>query len=357
MRWITVFAALLAGAVACVPPPQPQAPVISSFEALGAPHVDPALVPLRWAVSDPQGDAITCRLDGDGDGVWDDTFDPCPPTASRNVPSVGAGTHTARFEVSDATNTTAATTTYTVAPATSTEGFDIVIRPSGPMDADVLAAFESAASRWEHAITRGVSDMHVTLGAGSCGFNSAAFDGVVDDLVVNVSMHVTAPAAALAAPCVYGPDGLPRVGSVEVDPDLLPGLRTIGELDEVALHELGHVLGFGTLGLFYGMVTGTYSVDPRFTGPRALAENSALGRSGDIPMMTIDGVIQPHWESALLGPEIMANVPDGSALSRLTIASLADLGYAVDLDAADPYTPPLPAGTCVTFSETVVRCW
>jgi hypothetical protein len=35
--------------------------------------------------------------------------------------------------------------------------------------------------------------------------------------------------------------------------------------------------------------------------------------------------------------------PAGAALSRLTAASLADLGYQVDLDGAEPYTlPDLP---------------
>ena len=359
MRRFAVILLLGVGAVACAPPvpPSAQAPVISTFEALGATHVDPALVPLRWTVSDPQDDAISCRLDGDGDGVWDQTFDPCPPTASRNVPTVASGTHTARFEVSDGTNTTVATTTYTVAPSTSTEGFDIVIRPVGSLDPDVLAAFEWAASRWEDSIARGLSDMEVTLGAGSCGVNSAGTNEVVDDLVVEVSMSSeTYPAAALAWMCVQGPDSLPRYGYVEVNPELLPGLRTLDVVDEVALHELGHVLGFGTVGQFYGLVAGGNTVDPRFTGPRALAEYSALGRSGGIPVMTIDGVMQPHWESAFF-EEIMASVLDGRPLSRLTIAAMADLGYAVDLDAADPYSPSLPAGTCITFSATVIRCW
>ncbi len=351
-----VVATLLFGAVACAPPAPSQAPVVSSFRALGAPHVEPALVPVTWTVADPQHDAMTCRLDGDGDGVWDQTFDPCPSTASRNVPGIAAGTHTARLEVSDGVRSRVATTAYTVAARSSTEDFDIVIRPSGPVDADVLAAFESAASRWEDIITRGVGDMPVTVGAGSCGAGTAAFDGVVDDLVVNLSMQVIPP-AAWAAPCVYGPDDLPRFGFVEVNPELLANLRTLGVVDEVAVHELGHVLGFGVVWQFHrNLVAGPTTSDPRFTGPRALAEYSALGRSGGIPIMTVDGVIQPHWESAFF-EEIMARVPDGVPLSRMTIASMADLGYSVDLDVADPYTPSLPAGSCITFSEDVVRCW
>ena len=330
---------------------------MSTFEVLGAPHVDPALVPLRWRVSDPQDDDLTCRLDGDGDGTWDASFDPCPTEASRNAVSVAAGTHTARFEVSDGSHATTRTTTYSVAPPTSTEDFDIEIRPAGPMDADVVAAFEAAAARWEAAIVRGLGDQSVTVPAGSCGTNSAGIDEVVDDLVVEVSMVPYFPYAAWAAPCVYGPDHLPRYGFVEVNSVTLDGVRSTGVLDELTLHELGHVLGFGVVWQFNrNLVAGADGVDPRFTGPRALAEYSALGRSGGIPIMTIDGAWQPHWESAFF-EELMARIPDGAPLSRMSIASMADLGYAVDLDAADPYTPGLPAGACIDFGGGVVRCW
>lgn len=357
MPRVLLAAVVLLVVAACAPPPPSQAPAISSFRALGAPHVEPALVPIEWAVEDPQGDALTCRLDRDGDGVWDDTFDPCPGAASRNVADVAAGTHTARLEVSDGTRTTVATTSYTVAARSSVEDFDIVIRPTADVPTDVLAAFEWAAARWEDSITRGLSDLPVTLGAGSCSAGSAAFDGVVDDLVVNVSMQVIPP-AAWASPCVYGPDGLPRFGFVELNPQLLPNLRTLGVVDEVALHELGHVLGFGVLWQAgRNLVAGANGPDPRFVGPRALAEYSTLGRAGGgIPLMTIDGAMQPHWESAFF-EEIMARVPDGAPLSRMTIASMADLDYAVNLDAADPYTPSLPAGSCIGFSGDVVRCW
>lgn len=354
-----VLTAVVASSVACAPevPTPVQAPVVSSFQAIGAPHVEPALVPLRWVVSDPQNDAVTCRLDGDGDGVWDLSLDPCPPAASRNIAAVGPGAHTARLEVSDGANTIVATTAYRVVPATLTEDFDIVINPAGPIDADVLSAFDLAAERWERSIARGLVDVPLTVAAGSCGHGSGAFDGVVDDLLVNLSMHETAPAAALSWACVLGPDSLPRVGYVEVDPVLLANLRVLDNLTEVAIHELGHTLGFGAVGQFYGFVSGGDGPDPRFVGPRAAAESSALGRSSDVPVLSIGGATQPHWESAFLVGEIMATVGRGSALSRMTLASFADLGYAVDLDAADPFEPSLPPSTCVTFSATLVRCW
>lgn len=355
-----VAAVLLASTAACVPEPSnppPEAPTISVFEVLGAPHTAPALVPLRWEVSDPQDDAITCRLDGDGDGIWEEDFDPCPSSTSRNVDSVDAGTHTARLEVSDGSNTTVATANYAVAAPSSYEGFDIVIRQAGPLDDDVVAALESAAKRWEHVIARGVSDMAVALPAGSCGGNSAAFDDVVDDVIINVSMFPTAPAAAGTFVCVTGPDGLPRASWIEIDPSLLVNLRTLNIVDEVMLHELGHALGFGFYDPYYDWISDVYGDDPRFNGPRAVAESAALGRLGGIPVSAIGGVAQPHWEGSMVGGEIMSHVPDGAALSRITIAAMADLGYSVNLDAADPYVPQLPPGTCVIFSDTVSRCW
>jgi hypothetical protein len=49
-----------------------------------------------------------------------------------------------------------------------------------------------------------------------------------------------------------------------------------------------------------------------------------------------------HWRDADLPSELMAaglNAPP-KPLSRLTVAALADVGYQVDLDAAEPYQLP-----------------
>lgn len=50
-RGVAVLASVVLAAAACAPDPPPPpatAPVVSSFGALGEPHVEPALVPLRW---------------------------------------------------------------------------------------------------------------------------------------------------------------------------------------------------------------------------------------------------------------------------------------------------------------------
>ena len=47
-----------------------------------------------------------------------------------------------------------------------------------------------------------------------------------------------------------------------------------------------------------------------------------------------------HWRDGVFDPEIMTGFLDGGPviLSAVSIASLADLGYTVDLGQADPFT-------------------
>jgi len=83
-----------------------------------------------------------------------------------------------------------------------------------------------------------------------------------------------------------------------------------------------------------------------------MAEYQALrggGRPRRVPVENAGGpgTRGAHWREALLPHELMAAASwappaegDGAALSRLTAASLADLGYQVDLDGAEPYTLP-----------------
>lgn len=69
-------------------------------------------------------------------------------------------------------------------------------------------------------------------------------------------------------------------------------------------------------------------VDNSYTGP------TELGGSSDA-----------HWRSVIFHSEIMS--PSGSstdALSIVTIASMEDMGYAVDRSVADPWSPRLGFG-------------
>jgi len=110
-------------------------------------------------------------------------------------------------------------------------------------------------------------------------------------------------------------------------------------------HEMAHVLGLGTLWTnFPGLTSGFTGTDPRFLGARAGAAWSALGRSGAVPVEADGGpgTAYGHWDETTFGNELMTGWINAGAnpLSTVSIASLADLGYRVDLSRADAYSPP-----------------
>ena len=137
----------------------------------------------------------------------------------------------------------------------------------------------------------------------------------------------------------------------EADIDRLP--PTTG-LYDVAVHEMAHVLGFGTRwgGLrnpSSGLPDGV-TVDTHFPGTNAVsAFDDAGGASytgGKVPVEnTRSSGRDSHWRQSIfhgevMGPEISSGV--GNPLSAVTIQSLADLGYSVDVSLADPYTVTIP---------------
>ena len=302
---------------------------------------------LAWQVSDPQGDALTCTLDGNGDGTTDLTVSNCQAPGSRNVSLPTAGTVQSRLTVTDGTNTTQATTTVTVS-AGSAETFDILLRPVGALDPPVQSTFDAAVARWEQILVRGVPDLVANLPGGACLAGSAPI-ATVDDLVIDVQVTaLDGPGGVLgsAGPCfTSGADGLPRVGLMQFDSADVAGLLSAGQLDEVILHEMAHVLGFGTIWQIpAGLVSGFAGSDPRFLGPRSVAAWSTMGRSGSVPVEADGGAgtAYSHWDETTMAKELMTGWLNSGVnpLSALSIASLADLGYRVDLAPAEPYSPP-----------------
>jgi hypothetical protein len=125
-----------------------------------------------------------------------------------------------------------------------------------------------------------------------------------------------------------------------------------GTFRDVVLHEMGHVLGVGTLwnvGRTFRVGPGT--VAPYFTGTNAraaFAQVNTLTFSGNAvpvegnqaPIGTRDG----HWRRSVFGSELMQGYAaiGGMPLSRVTAASLMDLGYQVNLGAVDPFVIASP---------------
>lgn len=155
-------------------------------------------------------------------------------------------------------------------------------------------------------------------------------------------------------PTDFGPWG----GSIAFDTngtDWFFGATTVGldgdEFDfmSVAMHELGHVLGFGTATSFDTFVSGG-----SFTGPKADAEYDFIGQ----PLVNSD---QSHWadgtmdggQEAAMDPSISPGTR--KLLSNLDWAALDDLGWT--LTTTSNVTPPtisLP-GSIPTFTRGASR--
>jgi hypothetical protein len=144
---------------------------------------------------------------------------------------------------------------------------------------------------------------------------------------------------------------------MNLDSDDLQAFAEAGRLEEVVLHEMGHVLGIGSLWEGLGFVEapadGSGAHDSAFNGASARAAFDEVG--GDayqggakVPVENLgsEGEINGHWREAALGSELMTTRMGSStaALSIVTIASLEDLGYQVSYDAADSYSWPSEDG-------------
>jgi hypothetical protein len=136
----------------------------------------------------------------------------------------------------------------------------------------------------------------------------------------------------------------------------LAKMEAEGILGDVITHEMGHVVGVGSRWAAKGLLVGKGTTDPTFSGPAAMAEYHKLrGGSGDPVRVPVEntggpGTADVHWRDRTFGNELMTGFVNTAPnpLSRVTVAALGDLGYQVDVDAADLYE--LPATT-----ESVTR--
>ena len=135
------------------------------------------------------------------------------------------------------------------------QNFNITLRFVNPVTADQMKAFTVAADRWEGLIHGDEEDVQGSFPRNACGnsFRMPAFSGVIDDVLINVLLQrIDGPGNVLGAAgaCFFRTeDGIPVFGLMFFDVDDLAFLETNNLLDEVIVHEMGHVLGFS--GFFF----------------------------------------------------------------------------------------------------------
>ncbi len=142
----------------------------------------------------------------------------------------------------------------------------------------------------------------------------------------------------------------------------LDALEQAGFLDEVIVHEMGHVLGIGTIWSTLDLLQGAGTDDPYFTGAAALQAfldvGGAVYAGNPVPVANTGGAgtRDAHWRESVFDNELMTGFLNGGVanpLSVVSIASLEDLGYVVDLGAADAYALPPPGVAAARPSGTI----
>lgn len=154
------------------------------------------------------------------------------------------------------------------------------------------------------------------------------------------------------------------IGWMNFDVDDATVYNETGRFFTIALHELGHVLGLGTNWNSLGLNSDFCGEAPTYTGANAVAEWPGLGITfAGTPIPIEDegtcngGTRDVHWRESVLSNELMTGFVEAAGvtmpLSAITVASLADMGFTVDLAEADPFVFALRAAAPIGSKERI----
>ena len=218
----------------------------------------------------------------------------------------------------------------------SSSKFNIELVFSSPLTAAQKNEFVTAAQRWETIILNDLPDVVV---------GNRTIDDILIEVTTSAIDGVDGTLAETSANDLRSGSFLPYTASMDFDTSDLATLQASDELFTVALHEMAHALGFGTIWTDKNLVTGSGTSNPRFTGAQAVAAYKSLFATNatSIPLETTGGVAsaESHWAEDTFIEELMTPMIDAGAvpLSKVTVASMADLGYTVNLNTADVWDP------------------
>jgi len=264
----------------------------------------------------------------------------------------------ADYETYIATSARATRVTRAGAAAAVAAAYKIEVRFLGGLNTAQKNAFKAAADRWATVIVGDLPSVRV--------------DGeVIDDLLILAQgTDIDGPRGILgqAGPTHIRPASagkykfLPVKGTMSFDTADLKAMQQDGTLKDVITHEMGHVIGIGTIWERKGLLKDVGQPTVRFVGKNARKEFGKLKKSkaADVPVENTGGpgTADGHWRESVFRNELMSGfiAAPNNPLSRLTVASLLDLGYEVDLSKAEPYKLPdllaiAAAGATTTHNE------
>ena len=249
-------------------------------------------------------------------------------------------------------------TTFTT--TVSTSAFNVEVRFIGDASLPVRTAFANAVAKWRQVIVGSIGTVNnVSIPAGpaanSCSSWTPAVTGTVQNTIIFARIDsIDGPGSpgagnilGQASPCFVNGNAIPFLGYMEFDNLDVSQLVARGQFEKVVLHEIGHVLGIGTIWSFRRSLLDTSVMgDPFFVGSAARAQFAAINTvtySGNpVPVENTGGTgtINAHWRTSVMQRELMQGfaVNQVQPLSRITVGSLQDLGYLVNLAAADAFS-------------------
>lgn len=230
--------------------------------------------------------------------------------------------------------------------------FDIKLNFKGKFLDDQKNIFYRAAKRWEKIIRNDLQPINING------------EHIVGLLISVRSIENDGPSGILAQgrPTHLRPDSLlPAMGEIEIDSADLDLASDI--LQDIAVHEIAHVLGFGTLWELKGLVRQLGTNNPSYIGQNAMREYAnLLGRNHPVAVPIENngpvGSRYSHWRESVFGGEIMSTVLDTlpSPISRITLAALEDLGYTCDFKEADLFYLPTRSNSLDNSSKRRCQC-
>ncbi|MGQ0815308.1 MAG: leishmanolysin-related zinc metalloendopeptidase [Gemmatimonadota bacterium] len=232
-------------------------------------------------------------------------------------------------------------------PVAAPSAYAITVRYLAAASARQQQAVANAVARWQTVITSDLMNIPVNAAAKACFPTQPAINEIVDDILIFVEfvdIDGVGKILGQAGPCyVRSDNSLPVVGHLKLDSKDLEYMERNGTLDDVVLHEIGHVLGVGTLWSTRSLISGASTDDPRFTGNWALNAYRGLGGvDAFIPVENTggEGTRDGHWRETIFGNELMTGYISAASnpMSTMTIASLSDLGYGTNAGAASAFT-------------------
>jgi len=229
--------------------------------------------------------------------------------------------------------------------------FEISIDSVGGLTTSQEAIFDNATAFWESHLIGVQENFDLNLVIEASG---PAIDGPGQILGQAGPTYVGSAEGIF----LYATEGIMQFDSAD-----LAMLEDAGALFDVILHEMAHVIGFGTLWNpeIYGIL-GFQSLynegTGQYTGEHALSMfQEEFDSEATFVPVELDGgpgTANGHWDESWLGgpwdTELMTGYLDfPTTLSNTTLASFADLGYIVQLDDGRIIGGPTPVPTPATL--------